>query len=142
MAHEAVVSVGQPAGAATAGLTAHTAQFFEAVKRGDQRGVSQVLKAGFNVDQLSAAGASALGTAIEHEELGMARLLLKAGADTEIIDAEGGATPAMIATEIGDESAIGLLDAFGADMNRAAARGRTALFSALEVDSFDPVRDR
>ena len=48
----------------------------------------------------------------------------------------------MIAIEIGDESAIGLLNASGADMNHAAARGRTALFSALEVDSFDPVCDR
>ena len=141
--------VGHTASAATAGLThTRTARFFEVVKHGDQRAVSQMLKAGFDVDQLSATGASALGTAIAHEELGMARLLLKAGADTEIIDAEGGATPTMIATEIGDENAIGLLKAFGADMNRAAVcgaygvPGRTVLFTALEVDSFDPVRDR
>ena len=146
MAHVAV-TVDHTAGAATstaaqaAGLT-HTARFFEAVKRGDQRAVSQMLKAGFDVDQLSATGASALGTAIEHEELGMARLLLKAGADTEKLDAEGGATPAMIAAGIGDESAIGLLKEFGADMDRAVQWGRTALFSTLEVDSFDPVRAR
>ena len=125
----------------TSTAATHASQFFEIIKRGDERAACRMLKAGFDVAQLSAAGASALGTAIEHEERGLVRLLLKAGADPDMVDTEGDATPAMIATEIGDESAIGLLKTFGADMDfPAGVSGRTAMFSALVNHSFDAVR--
>ena len=140
---------------ADANADAVTARFFEAVRRGDERNACRLLKAGFDPDTLdNLTGASALGTAIEHEQRALTRLLLRFDAHPDRADAPArgamrSSTALMVAAEIGDESAIWLLHGFGADMDctavhvaggRRHARGRTALFSALALESYDAVR--
>ena len=116
-------------------------QFFEAVQRGDTHTVREMLQIGFDPNWLSSTGASALGTSIENEQRDTTRLLLNAGADPELFDEMGGATPLMIAAEIGDESAILLLHGSGANMDcRTRGCGRTAMFSALAHREYDAVR--
>ena len=119
---------------ATASLTAQAAdsELTTAIKQGEARVVTDLLKQKPDVNAPEADGTTPLQWAIYHEQRDLVRALLRAGADVERTNREG-ISPLALAVMTGNEAITELLLDAGADLNKSLANGETALMMAART---------
>jgi ankyrin repeat protein len=103
-------------------------QLIEAVKDRDINDVRSLLKKRVDVNQPEADGTTALQWAAHWDELEIAKLLIKSGAETNLAN-DYGVTPAYLACTNKSTSMIELLLKAGADANAAMWTGETVLMN-------------
>ena len=130
------LAAGQSAAAAPEGLPE---RLVDAAARRDAGAVRALLRAGADVDQRRADGATALLWAAHWDDRETVGLLLAAGADVNAAD-DYGVTPLMRAGENASSATVDLLLAAGADPNAAQDSGLTALMVAARTGSSEVVR--
>jgi ankyrin repeat protein len=120
-------------------------RLLEAVKSGRQQAVRVVLKqiAGGAergaVDAREADGTTALHWAVRANELEIAQLLLRAGADANAANRYGVSALSLAATN-GNAAMIGALVKAGADVNASPREGQTVLMTAARAGNAAAVR--
>ena len=128
----AAAGVAAQAGVAAA---AETVPLIEAVKHADKAAVLARLQQRVDVNRPGLDGATALHWAVEQDDLEIAQLLIRAGADAGVRNRYG-ATPLYAACQNGNARMIDLLLEGGADANAAVA-GETALMTAARTGRAD-----
>ena len=113
-------------------------KLLSASKEGDGAAVSQVLKAGANIDAVDFNGQSSLMHASMNGHLDVVKLLLEAGASVDTQDGSG-RTALMEASMRGGVEVMGALLGAGADVNLSAVLGETALILAASGRARDTV---
>ncbi|WP_299844433.1 ankyrin repeat domain-containing protein [uncultured Roseovarius sp.] len=108
----------------------------DAARRGNREALEVMIALGFDLNGLS--GNSALHEAVMSEDVGIAELLLEAGADPTLRDLNYYATPMGYALHMEDAAMIALLDRCRMDIFTAAARGNLDQIRARLVE--DPTR--
>lgn len=123
----------------SAGAAAAAPPVIEAVKDGKVEAVRALLAKRVDANAAEPDGTTALHWAAHHDNLAIADLLLKAGANAQSANRYG-ATPLWLACINGSAAMIErLLDA-GADPNTTMAEGDTALMTAARTGKVDAVR--
>jgi len=79
----------------------------------------------------SASGEGALHIIVRRHDVPYMQVMLARGADANIRDRDG-ATPLIVAAQIGDPDMVRLLIAAGANVNAVNSRGETALIGAVQ----------
>lgn len=123
---------------ATASLTAQAAdsELTTAIKQGETRVVTDLLKQKPDVNAPEADGTTPLQWAIYHEQRDLVRALLRAGADVEKTNREG-ISPLALAVMTGNEDITELLLDAGAGINTPLANGETALMMAARTGDLE-----
>ena len=99
-----------------------------AAEAADEKEVQLLLAAGVDIDAVSASGATALQVAVKRNGAAMVELLVKAGADVELADADTSFPPLLVAAGSGYSEVISVLLEAGADWTRqTGGTGETAL---------------
>jgi uncharacterized protein len=111
-----------------------------AAMQGDRDGVSTLLKEKADVNAAQGDGMTALHWAAFHDDLELARMLIKAGADVKTTTRDGNLTPLSMACTNGSAAMIEELLKAGADPNSRFVRGTTPLMIAAESGSPDAVK--
>ena len=111
----------------------------EAAQRQDAEAVRALLGARVDVDTRQADGATPLAWAVHWDDLGMADLLIRAGANVNAAN-DLGVTPLMLASTNGSESMVETLLQAGADPGVARPTGETALMMASRSGNVAVVR--
>jgi len=104
----------------------------DAVKTGNHEAVRALLKQPGALGRTELDGTTALHWAIRADDLDMARVLLRAGADAKAATREG-ITPLMLAAVNGSLPAVELLLEAGADANAVLPEGETVLMTAART---------
>ncbi len=112
----------------------------DAAMTGDLASVERLLADGADVNAPQGDGTTALHWAAYREDLGMARLLLDAGARTGVTTRLGDMTPLFMASKVGHAPMIELLIAAGADPASVTTTGTTPLMMAAASGSAAAVR--
>jgi uncharacterized protein len=112
----------------------------DAAMRGDKAAVQALLQQKADVNAQQVDGTSALHWAVQSNDLQLTDLLLRAGAKPGAVN-HTGATPLLIATQIGNAAMIERLLTAGADPNAALTKtGDTALMMAARTGKADAVK--
>jgi uncharacterized protein len=122
------------------GLFAAGSDVADAAMRGNREAVRSLLdrKADVNAPQLD--GTTALHWAVEADDLDLADLLIRRGANVSAANRDG-ATPLLLASVNGKAAMIGKLLQGGADPNAALSRyGDTALMLAARTGNTDAIK--
>ena len=115
------------------------APLLDAVRKGDQRAVQELLKNHADVNAAQADGSTALILASDRNDLEMANLLIQAGANVNAAN-EYGATALYVACTGGNVELIKLLLDAKADPNASLLSGETPLMTVVDKDSLGAVR--
>jgi ankyrin repeat protein len=120
-------------------VDARDVPLIEAVKSGDRTAVGTLVTKKTDVNLPEADGTTALHWAVHRDDLQIADLLIRAGAQVRAANRYG-VTPLSIACTNGNAALIGrLLDA-GADPNTVLPDGETALMTAARTGTVDAVK--
>ena len=125
--------------AAPAAAAGPDLRLVDAAARQDGPAMRALLRAGVDVDQRRADGATALLWAAHWDDHEAVRLLLDAGADPNSAD-DHGVTPLVRASENASPAVVAALLAAGADANAVQASGLTPLMVAARTGSAPVVR--
>jgi ankyrin repeat protein len=123
----------------TAGVAAAETPLLEAARRDDRDRVATLLKAAPDVNVRAADGATALHWAVYHDDVALARMLVRAGARAGNAD-DTGATPLFLACMNRSEAMVGLLLDAGANANAALINGETVLMTCARTGEVAAVR--
>src|SRR5947209_7667846 len=110
-----------------------------AAMQGDSDGVGALLKEKADVNAAQGDGTTALHWAAFRDDLEMAQLLIKAGADVRATTRLGELTPLSMACKNGSAKMIQLLLNAGADVNSRDTHGTTPLMLAAASGSTEAV---
>jgi ankyrin repeat protein len=120
-------------------VDARDVPLIEAVKSGDRTAVGTLVTKKTDVNLPEADGTTALHWAVHRDDLQIADLLIRAGAQVRAVNRYG-VTPLSIACTNGNAPLIGrLLDA-GADPNTVLPDGETVLMTAARTGTVDAVK--
>ena len=122
-----------------AAFSAGPAEVADAVMRGDEASVRQLIEQRADVNAPQADGATALHWAVFHSDQEMVDLLLRAGANPKAANREG-STPLWLASINGDAGIIAALLGGGADPNEHLPLGRTPLMAASRTGNVDAIK--
>ncbi|XP_014677172.1 PREDICTED: putative ankyrin repeat protein RF_0381 [Priapulus caudatus] len=111
-----------------------------AVSKGEEAMVQMLLSHGTDANAADWQAHTSLHHAACVGRLDIVRLLLEAGADPNVDDAESGVTPLMWAVSKGEETVVQMLLSHGADANAADWQAHTSLHHAACFDRLDIVR--
>ena len=111
----------------------------KAVKAGDAAAVRALLKRPNAANAAEADGTSALHWAVDRDDLPLAQMLVRAGANVKAANRYG-VTPMYSAAVNGNASMIQLLIEAGADVNAALPEGETALMTAARTGNLNAVK--
>jgi uncharacterized protein len=111
----------------------------DAVRKGDQKAVRELLQKGVDVNAAQADGSTALVLAADRNDLEVAHLLIRAGAHVNAAN-EYGATALSVACAGGNVAMIKILLEAKADPNAPLLSGETPLMSAADQGHVDAVR--
>ena len=114
-------------------------RLFDAVRRGDQAAVRQLVQAKIDVNATAADGGTALHVAVERDNLEAVNALLTAGANVKAVNRYG-VTPLLVAVTNGHAAIVRRLLEAGADANGALPEGETALMTAARTGRVEPVK--
>ena len=112
----------------------------DAAMRGDLDAVQELLSRQADVNAAQGDGTTALHWAAYRDDVEMARLLVKAGADVAVKTRLGDLTPLFMAAKNGTAAMIELLAEAGADINATNANGTTPLMLAAASGQVDAVK--
>ena len=112
----------------------------DAAQRGDIETVRSLLAGDADVNAAHGDGMTALHWAAYRNDVEMAQLLTKSGADLKAATREETLTPLLIASGTGNAALIKLLLDAGADASEANSIGTTALMEAASAGDRDAVR--
>ena len=127
-----------PLVASAQGAAARDTRLVDAVHRGDQAAVRQLLQARIDVNAPGPDGGTALLVAAERDDAAAVELLLGAKADAKAANRYG-VTPIIAAAINGNAAIIERLLAAGADANTTLPEGETALMTAARTGNADVV---
>src|SRR5215475_14588362 len=102
----------------------------DAEMQGDKSALQTLLQQKADVNTPQGDGTTALHWAAYREDVDMARLLLKAGADVKAATRIGNMTPLFMAAKSGNAAMVELLINAGVDINQANSNGTTPLMLA------------
>jgi uncharacterized protein len=123
-----------------AGLFAAGSDVADAAMKGSREAVRSLLERKTDVNAPQADGTTALLWAVQADDLDMADLLIRAGANVSAANRDG-ATPLLLASVNGKAAMIGKLLEGGADPNAALSRyGDTALMLAARTGNTDAIK--
>jgi ankyrin repeat protein len=128
-----------PLVASAQGAAARDTRLVDAVHRGDQAAVRQLLQARVDVNAPGPDGGTALLVAAERDDAAAVELLLGAKADVKAANRYG-ITPIIAAAINGNAAIIERLLASGADVNTTLPEGETALMTAARTGRVAAVR--
>jgi ankyrin repeat protein len=114
-------------------------RLIDAVRRGDQAAVRQLVQAKVDVNATAADGGTALHWAVERDNLEVVNTLLTAGANVKAVNRYG-VSPLLVAVTIGNPAVVRRLLEAGADANAALPEGETALMTAARTGRVEPVK--
>jgi ankyrin repeat protein len=114
-------------------------RLIDAVRRGDQAAVRQLVQAKVDVNTTAADGGTALHWAVERDSLETVNALLSAGANVQTVNRYG-VTPLLVAVTNGNAAIVRRLLEAGADANAALPEGETALMTAARTGRVEPVK--
>jgi ankyrin repeat protein len=120
-----------PAAASVAGAGSDP-ELLDAVRSGDERAVSVLLRRRADVNVADATGTTALQLAVQADRLDLIRLLIEAGADVKRANRYG-VTPLHLAAVNGNAASTQRLIEAGADVNAVLPEGETALMTAART---------
>src|SRR5262249_34147981 len=112
----------------------------DAAMQGDKSALQTLLQQKADVNTPQGDGTTALHWAAYREDVEMARILVKAGADVKAATRIGGMTPLFMAAKTGNAAMVELLVNAGAEINRANSNGTTPLMLAAEAGKADAVK--
>ena len=112
----------------------------DAAMRGDLDAVRSMLTGQADVNAAQGDGTTALHWAAYRDDVGMARLLVEAGADVAVQTRLGNLTPLFMAAKNGAVAMIELLAEAGTDINATNANGTTPLMLAAASGKTDAVQ--
>ena len=104
----------------------------QAVKRGDHAAVRALVKDRTAVNQPEADGTTALHWAVQADDVGLATMLVDAGADARAANRYG-VRPLTLAATNGSEALVALLLKAGADPNAATGAGEPVIMTAART---------
>jgi ankyrin repeat protein len=111
----------------------------DAAMRGDVDQVRALLRVGADVNAAQGDGMTALHWAAESGDVGLAQVLIYAGANLEAQTRLGGFTPLLVASQTGTADVVRTLLAAGADVHSATTTGETPLHFASAAGSAEAV---
>jgi uncharacterized protein len=111
----------------------------DAAERQDASAVHKLVDERVAVNQAQVDGMTALHWAAYHDDLELATLLVRAGADVKVANRYG-VTPLSLACTNGDAALVELLLESGADPNTTLRGGETALMTAARTGRLAPVK--
>jgi ankyrin repeat protein len=111
----------------------------DAARQGDTDAVRLLLSRKVDPNQTDGEGMTALHWASAHDDTGLARQLIAAGANAKAVTRVGAITPLALASTTGDAALIAALLKAGADANAAATNGATPLMLAASSGSAEAV---
>jgi ankyrin repeat protein len=111
-----------------------------AAMNGDKVSVQTLLKQGVDVNASQGDGSTALHWAADREDLEMAEMLIKAGANVNAKTRLGDITPLLMAAKTGNPAIVGLLIKSGANVNATTTSGTTPLMLAAASGQSEAVR--
>ncbi len=120
-------------------IAAGSSDVADAVMRGDQTAVEELLRQHSDVNAPQADGATALHWAVFRSDKTMVDLLLGAGANPKVANRDG-STPLWLASINGDAGIIAALLKAGADPNEQLPLGRTPLMVAARTGNVDAIK--
>jgi uncharacterized protein len=120
-------------------IAAGSSDVADAVMRGDQAAVEELLRQHSDVNAPQADGATALHWAVFRSDKTMLDLLLAAGANPKAANRDG-STPLWLASINGDAGTIAALLKAGADANEQLPLGRTPLMVAARTGNVDAIK--
>ncbi|MBI4472794.1 MAG: ankyrin repeat domain-containing protein, partial [Acidobacteria bacterium] len=123
----------------TAVLLAADTRLVNAAMQGNLKSVQSLLQQKADVNGATADGMTALHWAAFKDDLEMADLLLKAGADVKAKVRVGGITPLSMAARNGNADMLKLFLKTGADPNATVVNGTTVLMEAALSGSVDAI---
>jgi ankyrin repeat protein len=131
-------------GAIVCAVALHAAQVHtpvaDAARMGDQALVRQLLGTGADVNTAQGDGMTALHWAAANGDVGLAEMLVRAGANLKAVTRISATTPLLLAAENGHAAVVGALLDAGADAKAGDASGTTALMLAAAAGQADALR--
>jgi uncharacterized protein len=121
------------------GVTAADVALVDAVRNGNRATVRALLARKVDVNAPAADGTTALHWAVEHDDVELADVLIRAGAKAQAANRHG-VTPIYLAATNGNATIVERLIAAGADPNTALPEGETALMAAARTGSPNAVK--
>src|SRR5215471_5740976 len=112
----------------------------DAAMQGDKSALQTLLQQKADVNTPQGDGTTALHWAAYREDVEMARILIKAGADVKAATRIGGMTPLFMAAKTGNAAMVELLVNAGAEINQANSNGTTPLMLAAAAGKADAVK--
>ncbi len=112
----------------------------DAAMRGDAEAVRSLLKDGAHVNAAQGDGMTALHWAGELGDVGLAKMLIDAGANIESTTRNGAHTPLHVASEVGNESVVTVLLEAGANARASSKGGSTPLHFAAMAGSGETIK--
>jgi len=119
--------------------TAQPSRLLTAAKQGDMTTVGHLVEEGVALDQSEGDGTTPLHWVVYHDERGMARRLLTAGADVNVAN-DLGVTALWIASQNGSEELVRILLDAGAKPNLSLTAGETPLMVASRSGAHEALR--
>src|SRR5262245_37510914 len=119
---------------------ADKARVATAAMQGDRATVQALLKQNADVNAAQGDGTTALHWAASRDDVQMAELLVKAGANVKATSRIGGITPLMMACQNGNAAMARLLLDAGADAKASSGTGTTALMLAAAAGNVEVIR--
>lgn len=112
----------------------------EAAMSGEMATVQALIQEGIDVNSAQGDGNTALHWAAFRRDLQMAKLLLEAGASTDVKTRLGEMSPLFMAARNGDAAMLNLLLEHGAEVNAVSSNGTIPLMMAAASGEVDAVR--
>ncbi len=116
----------------------HRTALHDAATHGDAKALTAAISSGAPINAIDYQGHTALALAAINQNVAATRLLLDAGADTEITNRHGNtALWAAVFNSLGDHTIVRLLLTAGANSDHANAAGRTPRDLAAMIANYD-----
>ena len=126
--------------AVLAGATVDESPVADAAQQGDIEAVRTLLQQGEDPNAAQADGLTALHWAALNDELGIAEIVLYAGATVGPVTRVGGYTPLHLASRSGHGAVVRALLEAGADANAYTTTGVSSLHFAAQADAAEAIR--